>query len=226
MSSNPLFGILLSIITYAIGTLISKKVKSPLANPLLIAVILSMIFLYYTGITYEDFYVGGEYINFLLGPATVALIVPLFEQIHILKKNFIAILAGILAGSVSALLSVMFFSKLFGFNFPLTISLLSKSITTSIAVELTNEFGGMAAITAVAIMLTGIQGAICGPDFLKKTGVDDPIATGIAIGTATHSIGTSRARKIGEIEGAMSGLSIVVAGIITVVLMPMIIKYV
>lgn len=226
MTSSPLFGILLSIATYGIGSLISKKVKTPLANPLLISVILSMIFLHYTGIEYEDFYVGGEYINFLLGPATVALIVPLFEQIHILKKNFIAIFAGILAGSVSALFSVILLSKIFGFNFPLTISLLSKSITTSIAVELTNEFGGMAAITAVAIMLTGIQGAICGPEFLRKTGVKDQIATGIAMGTATHSIGTSRARKMGEVEGAMSGLSIVVAGILTAVIMPMIIKYI
>lgn len=226
MTTNPLFGILLSISTYGIGTLIFKKVKSSAANPLLISVILSMIFLHFTGISYEDFNIGGEYINFLLGPATVALIVPLYEKRHLLKKNFIAIIAGILAGCVTAVISIFLISKLFGFDSILTVSLIPKSITTAIAVELTNEFGGIAAITAIAIMLTGIQGAIIGPEFLKKVGVKDPVATGIAIGTATHAIGTSRARKIGSVEGAMSGLSIAVAGLVTVILMPMIVQYV
>lgn len=226
MIDSPLFGILLSIITYGIGTYTYKKVNSSVANPLLISVILSMTFLHFTGISYEKFNIGGEYINFLLGPATVALIVPLYEKRHLLKENFIAIVAGIIAGCVTAVFSILLFSKLFGFNFPLTISLLPKSITTAIAVELTDEFGGMAAITAIAIMLTGIEGAIIGPEFLKKVGVKDPVATGIAIGTATHAIGTSRARKIGEVEGAMSGLSIAVAGLVTVLLMPMVVNYV
>lgn len=226
MIDSPLFGILLSIVTYGIGTYTYKKVKSSIANPLLIAVILSMIFLHFTKIPYEKFYVGGEYINFLLGPATVALIVPLYEKRYLLRENFIAILAGIIAGCITAVTSILLFSKLFGFDLPLTVSLLPKSITTAIAVELTNEFGGMAAITAIAIMLTGIEGAIIGPEFLKKVGIKDPVATGIAIGTATHAIGTSRARKIGEIEGAMSGLSIAVAGLVTVILMPMVVNYI
>lgn len=226
MTETPLFGILLSITTYGAGTYIFKKVKSSIANPLLISVILSMLFLYFTETSYDDFYIGGEYINFLLGPATVALIVPLYEKRDLLKKNFIAILAGILAGCITAVVSILLISKLFGFDFSLTVSLIPKSITTAIAVELTNEFGGIAAITAIAIMLTGIQGAIIGPEFLNRVGVKDRVATGIAIGTATHAIGTSRARKIGEIEGAMSGLSIAVAGLMTVLIMPVIVNYV
>lgn len=226
MTESPLFGILLSISTYGIGTYIFKKTKSTIANPLLISVILSMLFLYFTGISYDNFNIGGEYINFLLGPATVALIVPLYEKRHLLKENFLAILVGIIAGCVTALVSIFACSKLFGFDLPLTVSLLPKSITTAIAVELTDEFGGVAAITAIAIMLTGIEGAIIGPEFLKKVGVKDPVATGIAMGTATHAIGTSRARKIGEVEGAMSGLSIAVAGLVTVVLMPIIVNYI
>lgn len=226
MTDSPLFGILLSIVTYGIGTYTYKKVKSSIANPLLISVILSMIFLHFTGISYSKFYIGGEYINFLLGPATVALIVPLYEKRHLLKENFLAILAGIIAGSITAVFSILLCCKVFNLSTPLTVSLMPKSITTAIAVELTNEFGGMAAITAVAIMLTGIEGAILGPEFLKKVGIKDPVATGIAIGTASHAIGTSRARKIGDIEGAMSGLSIAVAGLVTVVLMPFVINYV
>ena len=226
MTESPLFGILLSIITYEIGTYTYKKVNSSIANPLLISVILSMTFLHLTGISYREFYIGGEYINFLLGPATVALIVPLYEKRHLLKENLLAIIAGIIAGSLTAVVSILVCCKIFNLSTPLTISLMPKSITTAIAVELTNEFGGMAAITAVAIMLTGIEGAIIGPEFLRKVGIKDPVATGIAIGTASHAIGTSRARKIGDVEGAMSGLSIAVAGLVTVIMMPFAVNYV
>lgn len=224
MTNNPYFGILLAIITYEIGVLIAKKTKSPIANPLLIAIILSIAALKVFNIPLEDFEIGATYIKFLLGPATVCLIVPLYKKLELLKKNLVAVVVGIFAGVLTSVLSMLVLTKVVGLDLELTASLLPKSITTAIGVDLAGEYGGLPAITAFSIVLTGVFGAVVGPTFLQKVGVKDPVATGIAIGTTSHAVGTSKAMEVGEVEGAMSGLSIAVAGLMTVIVMPIITK--
>lgn len=226
MTNNPFFGILLSIVTYEIGVLIAKKTKSPLANPLLIGIILSIVVLKAFKIPFEDFEMGGSYIKFLLGPATVCLVVPLYKKLELLKKNLLAVFMGILVGSITSVLSVFVLSKVFGLDQNLFISLLPKSITTAIGVDVSAEYGGLEAITAICIIGTGIFGAVVGPSFLKLVGVKDPVATGIALGTTSHAVGTSKAMELGEVQGAMSGLCIGIAGLITVLIMPIAIQFI
>ncbi len=224
MTNNPYFGILLAIITYEFGVLISKKVKSPLANPLLIAIILSIAVLKIFKIPLEDFELGATYIKFLLGPATVCLVIPLYKKLDLLKKNLVAVIVGIFAGVVTSVVSMFVLSKVAGLNTELITSILPKSITTAIGVDLAGEYGGLPAIAAFSIVITGVFGAVVGPSFLNKVGVKDEVAVGIAIGTTSHAVGTSKAMEVGEVEGAMSGLCIGIAGIITVLIMPFVVS--
>lgn len=225
MTNNPYFGILLAIITYEIGVVLAKKTKSPLANPLLIAIVLSIGVLQVFKIPLEDFEMGATYIKFLLGPATVCLIVPLYKKLDLLKENLLAVIVGIFAGVITSVVSMLVLSKVVGLDTSLTASVLPKSITTAIGVDLAAEYGGLPAIAAFSIVLTGVFGAVVGPSFLQKVGVKDPVATGIAIGTTSHAVGTSKAMEVGEVEGAMSGLSIAVAGLVTVLVMPIVTKF-
>ena len=224
MTNNPFFGILLAVVTYEIGVYLNKKTKSALANPLLISIILCIVTIKGFKIPLEDFAVGGDYIKFLLGPATVCLVVPLYKKLDLLKKNFVAVMVGIFVGTLTSLLTMTIFIKLFNIDFALGASIIPKSITTAIGVDLSGEYGGFPAITAFAIVLTGVFGAVVGPTFLSLVGVKDPVATGIAMGTTTHAVGTSRAMQFGEVQGAMSGLCIGIAGIFTVIFMPFITK--
>lgn len=226
MTNNPFFGILLAIITYEFGAYLARKTKSPIANPLLISIMLSIAFLQIFKIPYEDFKMGGEYIKFLLGPATVCMVVPLYKKLDILKKNIIPVLGGIFAGGLTSLITVLVMSKAFNLNTELIYSILPKSITTAIGVDVAAEFGGLPAIAAFAIVLTGVFGAVAGPSILKLVKVKDPVAVGIAMGTASHAVGTSKAMELGEEEGAMSGLCIGICGIITVLLMPIFVSLV
>ena len=157
-------------------------------------------------------------ITFFLGPATVVLAVPLYNQIALLKKNIIPILAGITIGSASAILSVIFLSKMVNLDRDILISILPKSITTAIGIEISKTLNGDTALTIVAIVATGIVGASIGPIICKWGKIENSIAKGIAIGTASHAVGTSKAIELGEVEGAMSGLAIGIAGIVTVFL--------
>lgn len=224
MTTNPFFGILLAIITYQIGVVLNKKTKSPIANPLLVSIILCIAVLKGFNIPLEHFNLGGNYIKFLLGPATVCLVVPLYKKLDLLKENFVAVMVGILAGTITSLATMFIFTRFLSFDDVLSASIIPKSITTAIGVDLSGEYNGLPAITAVSIVMTGVFGAVVGPSFLKATGVKDPVATGVAMGTTTHAVGTSRAMELGEVEGAMSGLCIGIAGIFTVLLMPLIMQ--
>lgn len=226
MTNNPFFGILLSIITYEFGAYIAKKTKTPIANPLLISIILSIAILKIFKIPYEDFQLGGEYIKFLLGPATVCLVIPLYRKWDILKQNVVPVLVGIFAGAVTSLVTILVMTKAVGLDVELIHSILPKSITTAIGVDVAAEFGGLPAIAAFAIVLTGVYGAVAGPSILKAVKVKDPVAVGIAMGTASHAVGTSKAMELGEEEGAMSGLCIGICGIMTVLLMPLFVSLV
>lgn len=215
------FGIVLSLVTYLIGVYLKKKTNSQLCNPLLISIVLCILVLQGFHIPNAEFQKGGAYISFLIAPSTVALIVPLYKQRQILKENLVAILSGIIAGVFTSLLSTIFMVKLLHLDNALAISVLPKSITTAIGMDLSSELGGIASVTAAIIIFTGILGAILAPGFLKLIGVHDEIATGIALGTSAHAVGTSRAMELGELQGAMSGLCIGIAGIITALVLPL-----
>lgn len=218
---TPIFGILVSVIAFEIGVLISRKTKNPLFNPLLMAIILVIAFLLFFEIPLEKYDVGGSYILFFLGPATVVLAVPLYKQIDLLKKDFVPILVGIIAGSLTSIVSVILLSKLFRIELSVAVSMLPKSVTTAIGMEISNEIGGIVSLSVAVIVLTGIIGAVIGPFLLKLFRIKDEVAQGVAMGTAAHAVGTSKAMELGETQGAMSGLSIGIAGIATVILIPL-----
>ncbi|MFT8351694.1 LrgB family protein [Clostridium saccharoperbutylacetonicum] len=220
--ASPVFGVLISLIAYEIGNFIKQKLKLSIFNPLLIAIIILLIFLSKFNIKYEDYNNGGQVISFFLAPATVALALPLYKKFSLFKKNAVPILVGILCGVVSGIICVIGISKLFGLSSELTKSLIPKSITTPIGMALSNQLGGLPAITVVAIIITGIFGSIIGPFLNKILKVNDSVAMGIAMGNASHAVGTAKAMEIGETEGAMSSLTIAISGIITVIVGPII----
>lgn len=223
---SPLVSILISLVAYQIGVFIYRKTKITLLNPLLLGIIFVISILVIFDIPLNEYNKGTEIITFFLAPATVVLAVPLYNQIETLKKNIVPILFGITIGSASAILSVIFLSKLVNLEKDVLISILPKSITTAIGIEITKALNADTALTIVAIVSTGIVGAAIGPTICKWSKIDNSIAKGVAIGTASHAVGTSKAIEIGEVEGAMSGLAIGIAGIITVFLIPILINFI
>lgn len=219
-TNNMFFGIFISLIAFEIGLFIYKKTKFPLFNPLLIAAILVIGFLAIFDIDFDTYNKGGQFINIFLGPATIVLAVPLYKNLPLLKKNFLPIFTGILVGSLVSILSVVSIAVFMRLDKTITVSLMAKSVTTPIGIEITNSLGGVSSITVLAIVLSGIIGAVVGPTIFKVLKISNPIAKGVSLGTASHAVGTSKALEIGETEGAMSSLSIGVAGIITVFLAP------
>jgi len=214
------FGIFLTIGCFYIGYLINKKTKIVLLNPLLLGIAFVIIILKIMGISYETYYKGGVVIHYLLTPATVAFAIPLYRQMHLLKDNFAAITVSIFAGCISCLGTIFFLSKAFGISDAVFFGILPKSVTLAIALGVTEELGGLAGVTCVAVVMSGIIGAVFITIFSKIFKIKHQIALGLAVGTATHAIGTSRAVELDEVVAAMSSLSIVVAGIMTVVLAP------
>lgn len=220
LESISLFPIVLTLGTYQIGLWCQKKVKSPLCNPLLIATILSIAVLSlidFDPLVYQE---GAAGISWLLTPTTVCLAVPLYEQLKTLKSHLGAILVGIIAGVITSLASILLMCRLFALEDIVTISLLPKSITTAIALALTEQSGGISALTTFAIVITGILGNLSGSALCKLLKITDPIAQGVGFGTASHVIGTARANEVDPLTGAVSSLSLAVAGILTAVLFP------
>lgn len=220
----PLFGILLSLIAFEIGVALHKKWRYSLVNPLLIANILIIGFLCITGISYDTYKVGGDYISFFLGPVTVVLAVPLYKQIQNLKKYWVSILTGICVGSLTSIFCVIATSKIFGLSETLMLSLLPKSITIPMGSVVSEQIGGIPSVTIIAITITGITGAVTSPIVCKFFRIKNPVAQGVATGTASHALGTSRALEMGEVQGAMSSLSIGIAGVFTAIVAPIILN--
>lgn len=216
--SSPYFGVALSVAAFGIGVKLQQKLKTPVCNPLIIAIVLTAGVLLIFKIPYEAYDVGGEIINMFLAPATACLAVAIYTKIKILKQYWLPILAGCTAGSAASMLSVYGLCRLFGLDESLTISLIPKSVTTPIAVSIAEPAGGVVPITVVAVIGTGILGSIIAPLLIRIFRVTDPMAAGLAIGASSHAVGTSKAIELGEVEGAMSGLAIGVCGIITVLL--------
>lgn len=216
LATSLFFGMGISVGTYLLGVAIKKRVNFFLFNPLLLAIILTIATLLVTGIEYQEYYSGAKYLSYLLTPATVALAIPLYEQVTILKKNPTAILVGIASGVLTSGITIFAMALLFKLGHIEYVTLLPKSITTAIGMDLSAELDGIVPITVSAIMITGLFGNIAGGLLCRILGIKDPIAIGIAIGTATHVMGTAKAMEIGKIEGAMSSLSVAVAGCMTV----------
>ena len=214
---SAFFGVMLSLVAYGIGFELKRKFKLAIFNPLLIAIILVMVVLVSFHIDYDVYNEGAVYISYLLTPATICLAVPLYEQFELLKKNWKALLIGILSGCIASMGSILAMTIIFSLSHEEYVSFLLKSITTAIGMGVSEELGGYVSITVAVIIITGVLGNMIGENVLKLFRITNPIAKGVAIGTASHAIGTAKAMEIGEIEGAMSSLSIVVSGIITVV---------
>lgn len=217
-----LLALVLTLGAYQIGLWCRKKWNNPLCNPLLIAVILVIGVLLLTGYPIENYQEGTKGLSWLLTPATVCLALPLYEQLKILKKNLIAIFAGIGAGTLTSLGGIFLLCRLFALDRQVTVSLLPKSITTAMGIVLSGESGGIASLSAAAIIVTGILGSLAGTALCKLLKLTDPIAQGVAFGTASHVIGTTKATELGSLQGAVSSLSLAIAGILTAVLFPIV----
>ena len=224
--NTQLFGLITILVFYNIALFIQKKWNKPIFNSLLISIILIILFLKITNIPYENFKIGADIINFMLGPVTVVLAVPLYRQFDLFKKHFKEILVGIISGVITSFIVIMIIGNLTSTNSEIIYSILPKSITTPMGVSLTNSLGGIPAITIVCIISTGIFGNILGEVILKLGKIKHPVSKGIAIGTASHAMGTSKALKMGEIEGAMSSLSIGICGVLTVIIVPILMKFI
>ncbi|MBI9109249.1 MAG: LrgB family protein [Spirochaetales bacterium] len=223
-SETPMFGLVLTLTAYAVGQKIYIKLPVSFFHPVLTASALIILFLFFFDISLDDYQNGGRMISFMLGPATVSLALPLYKKIDILKSHFLIILTAITVGTITSIISVTLISKTLNLPSELTLSLIPKSVTTPIAVETAEKIGGLPSITALSVIFTGITGAVTGPALLKLFRIKSPTAKGLALGTASHAIGTSRALELGQTEGAISSLSIGLAGIITAIAAPILVR--
>ena len=202
------FGVCISLVSYAVGVALRRKTGWGFMNPLLVSIVLVIAAL---------LVLGAAWLSYLLTPATVCLAVPLYQQVELLKKNYRAIVCGIAAGALASLVTVLLLALAFGFGHEAYVTFLPKSITTAIGMGVSEELGGIVSVTVVSIIVTGVLGNIFAEKFLKLLRIEEPIAKGIAIGSSSHAIGTAKAMEMGVVEGATSGLSIVVSGILTVI---------
>ena len=216
LEQSVFFGVAVSIAAYEAGSLLKKKYHSALFNPLLLSVAATIVILILFHIDYDTYYEGAKYLSYLLTPATVCLAIPMYEQLELLKKNLKAVMVGILSGVLMSLGCILVMAIVFGLNHETYVTLLPKSITTAIGMGVSEELGGYVTITVATIVITGVLGNIIGEGLCKLFHIEEPIAKGVALGTASHAIGTARAMEMGEIEGAMASLSIAVAGLLTV----------
>lgn len=220
LNESVSFGAAISILTYELGVFLKRKLKWTICNPLLISIVAVILFLVAFDIPYESYNAGAKYLSYLLTPATVCLAIPLYEQVELLKKHSRAIAAGLVSGVLTSALCVFVLARLFDFDHAQYVTLLPKSITTAIGMGISEELGGYVTITVAVIVITGVIGNILAETICHIFKIEEPVAKGIAIGSSSHALGTVKAMEMGEIEGAMSSLSIAVAGLLTVVAAP------
>ena len=217
LRDSAFFGAMVSILAYWAGTLLKKRFKSAVFNPLLISIAATICILLAFNIDYESYYAGAKYISYLLTPATVCLAIPLYRQLELLKRNYKAVLAGIVSGVLTSLGCILAMSLLFRLGHKEYVTLLPKSITSAIGMGISEELGGHVTITVAVIIISGVLGNMSAEALCRLFRIREPIARGVAIGTSSHAIGTAKAMEMGEIEGAMSSLSIAVSGLLTVI---------
>lgn len=216
LKTSVFFGAALSLGAYGVGVIMKRKFRLAVFNPLLISAVIIIAVLSVFKIDYDTFNNGAKYVSYLLTPATVALAVPLYKQVELLKKNAVALVTGIASGVLTSAASIAVMALLFHFSHEEYVTFLPKSITTAIGIGVSEELGGYVSITAASIVITGILGNAAAETVFKIFGIREPIAKGIALGTASHAIGTAKAAELGETEGAMSSLAIILSGILTV----------
>lgn len=222
LMNSSYFGLLLSTFFFMLAVRIKARFRLAILNPLLVSTLLIVLILKLTGIPYESYKESANLLSYLLTPATVCLAIPMYKQLQLLMDNLAAVLASITAGTVSSLLSILLMGKLFGLSNEHITTLLPKSITTAIGMGVSQEAGGIVTLTVAGIVMTGILGNMIAQTVFHVFHIDHPIARGLALGTSAHAVGTAKALELGEIEGAMSSLSICVAGVLTVILVPVI----
>ncbi|SHK21751.1 TIGR00659 family protein [Geosporobacter subterraneus DSM 17957] len=222
IENTAIFGILISLGAYHLGGIINKRFQHPLFNPFLISLIFIIGFLKASGLSYDIYSKQAAILTILLGPATVALAIPLYRNIAILKSNLRAILIGVSAGVVASIVSVVGLGYLLGTDIEILYSMAPKAVTTPIAMEVSRVIGGIPSLTAGLVAITGVFGACFAPEILRFFNIKSSVAKGVAIGTTTHALGTTRAFQLGEVEGAMSSLCIGIAGILTAFIVPLI----
>ena len=225
LSGSAFFAVGLSVFGYLIGLAAKKKVKSAIANPLLIAIAVVVAALWLTGVDYEAYRAGAQPLSYLLTPATVCLAVPLYSQLGQLRRCWKAAAAGVAAGVLVNMLCVLGGALLFKFSHVQYVTVMPKSVTTAIGIAVSAEFGGIQSVTVASIIVTGIFGNIAAEHILNAARVYDPVARGLAIGVGAHVVGTARALELGEVEGAMSSLAIVLTGFLTVALAPIFVNF-
>lgn len=216
LQASTVFGLFLTLFAYKIGDIISKKLKIEIFSPYLVTVLLVIAFLVVFDIDFEIYNQGASYLTYLLTPATICLAIPLYEQISLLKSNIKAIIISVTAGALASMTSIFIMANLFGFTYDQYVTILPKSITTAIALGVADEYGCQASVMILAVMISGITGNSLAVFLCRVAKIKNPVSRGLAIGTSSHGVGTSKAIEIGEVEGAMSGLAIVIAGIATV----------
>lgn len=222
MAQSLYFGVVISLLTYWFGMWLKKRLGWAVLNPILTSVAMVIVFLKALKVDYGVYNEGAKYISYLLTPATVCLAIPLYKQLELLKKNWMAVAAAILAGVAASAASIFVLCLLFRMEHVYYVTLLPKSITTAIGMGVSEEAGGIVTITVVCIIVTGILGNIMGETVFKLLRLKNPIAKGLALGTSAHAVGTAKALELGEIEGAMSSLSVAVAGLLTVLAVPLV----
>ena len=226
LSANQFFFLTLTLVAFSIGRLLNKKFKSAIVNPILIGAVLIIAVLSVLDIPNETYQSGCRLLSFLITPATICLSISLYSQFQTIKKHIPAVLTGLTFGTLSCLAVIYLMCRLFGFDSAMTATLLPKSITTAIGVSVSEELGGIAAVTSACIVLTGIMTNIAGPFLIKLFRIKSPIAQGVSLGTAGHVIGTARAAEIGELVEAVSSFSLTVTGILTTVLLSFAAEYI
>jgi len=224
IDQSMFFYTFITLLFYMFGVFLQKKFKKEWLNPLLISILLSIIMLLSFDIEFEHYKESTSLITYFLTPATVCLAIPLYEKLEELKKNAVAILVGIFSGVITSGVCILAVAILFGFDGELVASFLPKSVTTAIGVGMAEELGGIAPLCAISIVVTGTFGNIIAEPICRIFKITHPVAIGTAIGTSAHAGGTAKALEMGRTEGAISGLSIAVAGLMTVVAAPLFMK--
>jgi predicted murein hydrolase (TIGR00659 family) len=222
LAASPLLHLTLTLVAYQAGLWIYRRAGlNPLLNPVLFAVLAIVAMLVATGTGYQTYFEGAQFVHFLLGPATVALAIPLYRQIEQVRRSAFALLISILSGSLTAALTAVAIAKLLGGSTATLVSLAPKSVTAPVAMGISQQLGGLPSLTAVLVILTGIIGAMLGPPLMNLLGIRDWRARGLAMGTASHGIGTARALQVNEVAGAFSGLAMGLNALATAILLPL-----
>lgn len=216
--SSPFFGLSLSVVCWCLAVKLQKKTGLLVCNPVLVASLMAIAVLLVFDIPLESYEAGGNLIKLMLGPATAVLALNIYQQRKVLGEHFLPVLLGCLAGSVASIVSILLLCQLFLTDQVFTVSMLPKSVTTAIALGISENGGGIPGITAAAVIVTGLEGAMLAPLFAKLFCIKDPVAEGVAIGACSHAVGTSKAMEIGALQGAMSSIAICVCGIFTSIL--------